>query len=235
MSYPSHKLPTSFFSLQNLTHLKLQQCVIPPLATLSKFGRLTSLCLYQVIEDALRFTQSGSSDFVDLFRCLPLIERLEMNQCPVKLFALGVIPPKLTNAIAHLKYLGLFGLSFVKEYELSSVFLLVSSSPNIKKIKLEMLSYASREVVSQTAKGFFDLLDYSDINLEHLCEIEITNFTWLKPEMDFVKVILAKSPMLANVQLMFDKMTDVQKRCWALEELLKLPRPSSKTKIIVKQ
>ncbi|MFS8021676.1 hypothetical protein Hanom_Chr16g01430181 [Helianthus anomalus] len=144
----------------------------------------------------------------------------------------GVIPPKLTNAIAHLKYLGLFGLSFAKEYQLSFVFLLVSSSPNIKKIKLEMRSYASREVVSQTAKGFFDLLDYSDINLEHLCEIEITNFTWLKPEMDFVKVILAKSPMLANVQIMFDKMIDVQKRCWALEELLKLPRPSSRTKII---
>ncbi|MFS8021675.1 putative leucine-rich repeat domain superfamily [Helianthus anomalus] len=163
MSYPSHKLPTSFFSLQNLTHLKLQKCVIPPLATLSRFGRLTSLCLYQVvttkstllqflsccplirnftlIEDALRFTQSGSSDFVDLFQCLPLIERLEMNHCPVQLFALGVIPPKLTNAIAHLKYLGLFGLSFAKEYELSSVFLLVSSSPNLKKIKLEAKQY----------------------------------------------------------------------------------------------
>ncbi|KAI7740079.1 hypothetical protein M8C21_011417 [Ambrosia artemisiifolia] len=252
-----HKLPTSFFSLQNLTHLKLRYCAIPPLATFPRFGRLTSLCFYGVvitdatllqflsccpmiknftlIEYVFRFTSSGcSSDFVDLFCFSPYIERLEMNRYPVKFFSLGVKAPKSTKAIVHLKYLGLSELSFANEDELSSVYLLVSNSPNIKKIKLEMCRYNPNEVVSQTAKDFFDVLDYSDISLEHLHELEITNFGGIKPEMDFLKLILANSPMLDRVQLVFCDLILLPARYGTLEALLGLPRASSRAKIILK-
>ncbi|KAI3818341.1 hypothetical protein L1987_12146 [Smallanthus sonchifolius] len=249
---PHHKLPSSFFSFQNLTHLKLLKCAIHPLASFSGFGRLTSLCFYDVvitksallrflsccpkiknftlIENSSCFTESGCSDFVDLFQCLPLIEHLEMISYSIKFFALGVIPQKFTNAIVHLNFLCISELSFKKEDELCAVLLLVSRSPNIEKIKLETCSYSTRKVMSHT-KDFFDLLGYSRISLEHLRELEITHFTGMKPEMDFVKVILAKSPMLEKVRLVFAEQINITDRLETLEGLLEFPRASSIAKV----
>ncbi|KAI3731644.1 hypothetical protein L1987_62833 [Smallanthus sonchifolius] len=218
----NHKLPSSFFSFQNLTHLELQKCVIHPLASFYGFGRLTSLCFYDVIitkstllrflsccpkiknftliEDELCFTESVCSDFVDLFQYLPLIEHLQMNLCPVKLFALGVIPQKFSSAIVHLNFL----------------------APNIKKLKLKMCRYNPREVVSQ-------IVDYSFIRLDRLIlrELEIKNFTGMKPQMDFLKVILAKSPMLGRIRLTFDRKIDYQTGFRTVEKLRELQLASS--------
>ncbi|KAI3731641.1 hypothetical protein L1987_62830 [Smallanthus sonchifolius] len=247
-----HKLPSSFFSFQNLTHLKLFNCAIHPLASFSGFGRLTSLCFYDVvitkstllwflrccpkiknftlIGDELCFIESGCSDFIDLFQCLPLIEHLEMNSYLIKFFALGAIPQKFTNAIVHLNFLCLSKLSFKNEDVLCAVLLLVSRSPNIEKIKLEMCRYNTKEMVSQT-KDFFDLLGYSCISLEHLRELEITRFLGMKPEMNFVKVILSKSPMLEKVRLVFGEQINFTDRLETQEGLLEFPRASSRAKV----
>ncbi|KAI3731642.1 hypothetical protein L1987_62831 [Smallanthus sonchifolius] len=159
--------------------------------------------------DDIHFIERGCSDFVSLFHCLPSVEHLQMNRCQVKFFTVESIPHKLkfTDAIVHLNFLGLFGLSSVKQNEFNAVLLLVASSPNIKKLKLEMGSYEPWEL------KFFE--------------------PFFEPEMDFVKLILAKSPMLEKVGLVFGKMIDFQNRFWILKELLELPRASSLAKIIV--
>ncbi|KAM0003280.1 putative F-box domain-containing protein [Helianthus debilis subsp. tardiflorus] len=83
MSCQSHKLPTSFFSLQNLTHLKLQKCLIPPLATLSRFGRLTSLCLYEVV--------TTKSTLLQFLSCCPLIRNFTLVRTNIRIFKLVLI------------------------------------------------------------------------------------------------------------------------------------------------
>ncbi|XP_076960402.1 F-box/FBD/LRR-repeat protein At1g13570-like [Bidens hawaiensis] len=249
-----YTLPSSFFSMQSLTYLKLQRCTIHPSTTFSAFGRLTSLCFNNVyisksallqflsccpviknftpIEDDTYFSGEVSSKFVDLFQRLPLVEHLHMSCCPVKLFASDVIPMKFANLIVCLNVLRLVGLSFAEKDELRFVLLLISNSPNIKKIKLEMHSYNRKNVVSQIDMDSFDPLDYSYTSLEHLRVLKMTEFTGMKPEMDFVKLILAMSPMLQKVRLEFDTMIDLQKKIVSLEGLLELPRASSRAKIV---
>uniref|UniRef100_A0A251RPD2 FBD domain-containing protein n=1 Tax=Helianthus annuus TaxID=4232 RepID=A0A251RPD2_HELAN len=61
-----------------------------------------------------------------------------MNCCAVKCFASGDIPESLPNMLVHLRDLILYGLSFGQEDELRFVLLLVASSPNLKKVKMEM-------------------------------------------------------------------------------------------------
>ncbi|XP_076921459.1 F-box/FBD/LRR-repeat protein At1g13570-like [Bidens hawaiensis] len=174
--------------------------------------------------------------------CFMIQEIFQWVHCPIsygrtskfsgKPETIGSFGSTKLNAIVHLSFLGLFDLSFAKDDELRPVLLLVSNSPNVKKIKLEMSSYDIMDDVSQAAKDYFDLVDCSNIILDHIRELEITNFTGMKPEMDFVKHILAKSPMLEKVRLEFDIMIDFQKRFGTLEGLLKLPRASSRAKII---
>ncbi|MFS8005874.1 putative FBD domain-containing protein [Helianthus anomalus] len=60
--------------------------------------------------------------------------------------------------------------------------------------------------------GSFTLDDYSDITLEHLKEFEIQGFTDSEHELDFVRLILAKSPVLKKMMVFphyfFDKNND---------------------------
>ena len=55
------------------------------------------------------------------------------------------------------------------------------------------------------------LEDYTDICLKHLNEFEITYFGNKKPELEFVKFILAKSPALKKVSIWLEHYVDVNK------------------------
>ncbi|KAL4586532.1 hypothetical protein LXL04_011168 [Taraxacum kok-saghyz] len=216
-----HKLLSSFYLLQQLTHLKLQNCAFQPPPKFYGFNMLTSLYFHNVgitvkvllrfifncpllksftlIEDEQHAIGSWNSDFIELFECLPLIEHLHMSSYPVKCFASGVLPQKLPSALVHLRVLVLSGLCFAKEVELRSALLLITSSPNIEKIKMEM--WYSAEVSSMNV---LEVENYSYVNLDHLRELEIRNMSNIRPGMDFVKLVLAKSPMLKNVGIVID-------------------------------
>ncbi|KAI3777961.1 hypothetical protein L2E82_06869 [Cichorium intybus] len=111
-----------------------------------------------------------------------MIEHLCVNSSPLKCFCVGVMPQKLPIALVHLRVLNVSGLCFAKEVELRSALLLVTSSPNLEKIIMEMCY--TTEVVSQGAMNLLDLLDYSYVTLDRLRELEITNMSNIKPGMD---------------------------------------------------
>ncbi|KAI7726305.1 hypothetical protein M8C21_014361 [Ambrosia artemisiifolia] len=247
-----HKLLPAFFKLQQLTDLKLQNCAFQPPVTFKGFSRLVTLSFnnvsitakvflmfisncpqlkdFTLIGDEKHLMGCWNSGFVKLFECLPLVERLRMSWYPIKCFATGVMPQKLPTSLVHIKYLRLQGLSFAREIDLLSALLLVTSSPNIDTIILEM-QYNPNEAVSQTAMNLIDQQDYSYVILDHLRVITITNFTNMKPGMDFVRLILAKSPMLKIVDIMIDKRVDIHGEVKMLKELLQYPRASTRAKI----
>ncbi|KAJ9563627.1 hypothetical protein OSB04_008787 [Centaurea solstitialis] len=249
----AHKLLPSFFMLQQLTHLLLLNCAFQPPSTFCGFSRLTRLHFFNVgitckvllhflanCPLLKHFTLFGTekyligrwdSSFVELFECLPLIECLHMNSYPVQCFATGDMPQKLPTLVDSLTVLHLTGLCISREVELRSALLLVRSSPNIQKIVME-LYHNPNEVVSQNAMNLLDLEDYSNLNLDHLRELKITNISNTKPGLDFVKLILAKAPMLKKVGITVDKQVDTSNEVKMLRDLLEYERASSKAKIV---
>ncbi|XP_076953622.1 F-box/FBD/LRR-repeat protein At1g13570-like [Bidens hawaiensis] len=247
-----HKLLPAFFKLQQLTVLKLQKFAFQPPVTFKGFSRLVSLSFKNVsitAKDFLWFISScpqlndltligdenhllghWNSDFVELFECLPLAENLCMNWYPIKCFATGVMPHKLPSSLIHIKYLHLTGLSFARDIYLHSALLLITSSPNIESIILEM-QYYQNEAVSQGAMNLVDHQAYSCVILDHLRVIKITNFTYTKTGMDFVKLILAKSPMLEKVNIVIDRRVDVNGEVKMLKGLVHYSRASARAKI----
>ncbi|KAJ0439897.1 putative F-box domain, leucine-rich repeat domain superfamily, F-box-like domain superfamily [Helianthus annuus] len=249
LGHSAYKIPSSFFSLKRLTHINLKNCVVHLQSTSFRFERLTSLCFHNVnitnkmlicfisccpILKSLTLVRSNNvpigeekhfvgsdqySDLVQLFQLLPLIEHLEMNCCPVKVEDKGVIPQSLPNKFVHLRALVLHGLSFGKEDELRFVILLVTSSPNLKKIRMEM-NCSPTEAMSQTAMNLFELQDYAYVKLDHLDELEITNFGNMKPGMDFLKLILAKSSMLKKVRVVINNNISVSDEVKMLRDVL---------------
>ncbi|KAL8229917.1 hypothetical protein R6Q57_014817 [Mikania cordata] len=153
-----------------------------------------------------------------------------MSWYPIKCFAIGVMPQKLPTSLVHLNWLHLRGLSFAREIDLHSALLLVTSSPNIETIVMEM-QHDPKEAMSQTAMNLIDHGDYSYVILDHLRALEITNFTRMKTGMDFVKLILAKSPILREVDIVINTQVDVYDEVKMLKELLLYPRASTRAEI----
>nr|GEW13640.1 hypothetical protein [Tanacetum cinerariifolium] len=60
-------------------------------------------------------------------------------------------------------------------------------------------------LVDEDGKKFVTLKDCSDIWLEHLKELDIVGFACQKAEMEFAKLIFAKSPVLRKVKMILDK------------------------------
>ncbi|XP_071703202.1 F-box/FBD/LRR-repeat protein At1g13570-like [Rutidosis leptorrhynchoides] len=169
-----------------------------------------------------------ATSFIELF---PVIEHLVLCARNIWLdcFIRGVVPRDVASSLVHLKYLYLEEMCFLVNEWLRFLVLMIVSSPNLEKLKLVCFE--------EHSMGFDDDLfsvtmrECSDIWLEHLIELEIDGFGNKKPYLEFVKLILAKSPVLKKLRLKVDDNDEVLK---LLEALLPFPRASQVVEIIVK-
>ncbi|XP_021982364.1 F-box/FBD/LRR-repeat protein At1g13570-like [Helianthus annuus] len=132
----------------------------------------------------------------NLFECLRGIEYL-IVWCFIFLSFLP-FPRKLPTTLVHLKYLCMECVCFCHIYALPIFVLLIRSSPNLEKLKLVV---TEDEVLDESYTGSSTLEDYSDILSEHLNELEILHLRNYENGLVFVKLILAKSPILKKVKV----------------------------------
>ncbi|GJR27359.1 F-box/FBD/LRR-repeat protein-like protein [Tanacetum coccineum] len=237
-----YKLPLSFFSLHQLTDLSLVFCNVGYQPTLNGFGNLTSLHMEHVEidkETLLRFLSNcpllksitvdmvsrniGFETFttIQLFECLPVIEQVTFSSTFLLCFFQDVVPRQLTASLLHLEYVCLEGIWYRDTFVLPFIALLLRSSPNLKTLKLLMDSFPPQ--------------DYSDIWLEHLNELEIDKCASLKHEMEFVKCILAKSPVLKKVNIVLDFAVAKKEELKMLRIISRSPRASPEVDINVER
>ena len=80
----------------------------------------------------------------------------------------------------------------------------------------------------------FTVDSYSDIWLEHLNEVHFKGFKDWGNELNFVKLILAKSPVLKKVRIILDYSAfDEDEELQILQILLSFPRASPVVEIII--
>ncbi|KAJ0445103.1 putative F-box domain, FBD domain, leucine-rich repeat domain superfamily [Helianthus annuus] len=242
----SYKLPVSFFSLQGLECVHLYDCILEPPLTFNGFSSLTIFRIWDVDVSAQKLQQFLSKcpqlvnlrlagcqkgiDFVagenkftfgDLLQCVPLIQTLNISKYYMKYLCAGGMPHKLPTSLAHLKDLFL-DVCLVEQNEISSALCIIRSSPVLQKIKF-LMSDNEKLPVQQTPSNFLDPEDYPDLKLDYLVTLEIANFSNLPLEMKFVKLIMAKSPLLKNVKIKLNDNVSVDEEMKMLKDMLRLP------------
>ncbi|GKC89626.1 F-box/FBD/LRR-repeat protein-like protein [Tanacetum coccineum] len=247
-----YRLPLSMFSLNHLTGLHLNSCVLdhqPPfkvcfsltslhmecvtiskstlLHLLSNCPLLTSVTLNNISYIGV---DDSTSTITNLFERLPVVESLSIYLWTVELFIKDGVPRELPTALVHLKYVHIDYMSFIYKYGLNFLALLMRSSPNLEKLKLQIFDGLMDESDKDCS---YTIEDCSDIWLENLNELEITNFIYEKEELDFVKLILAKSPVLKKVMLILWKGVDKKEELQITRVLLPSPRASKAVTIII--
>ncbi|KAL4586530.1 hypothetical protein LXL04_011166 [Taraxacum kok-saghyz] len=146
-------------------------------------------------------------ELVELLKCIPSVQVLKIYQMNTKHLGAGSMPRKLPVTLPHLRTLVLK----VCFYELSTVLCMISSFPNLEKIMIVCLDRCGW-CYDHTFKTMLDPQDYSFLKLDHLKEMEIIGFQNYDIEVEFVKLIMAKSPVLkkAQIELNFDVSHDVE-------------------------
>ncbi|XP_076892100.1 F-box/FBD/LRR-repeat protein At1g13570-like [Bidens hawaiensis] len=244
-----YRLPLSFFSLHQLTDLYLNGCVLDRQPPSNVFGSLTTLDLQEIkIRDnaLLRLLSScplltrltimsdvdsvygGGSSIADLMECIPNIEYLSVFFFIFLCFL--PLPKELPTTLVHLKCLCMELVWFSHKYVVPFLVLLLKSSPNLKKLKLEL---SADELFDESETAFVTIEDYSDIMLEHLNELEISEFSNKENELDVVKLILARSPVLKKVTIFLWDEFDEDVKLQISETLLSFRCASPVVKIII--
>ncbi|KAJ0445105.1 putative F-box domain, FBD domain, F-box-like domain superfamily protein [Helianthus annuus] len=244
----SYKLPVSFFSFQGLEFIHLQNCTFEPPLTLNRFSSLTGIVLWKVDVSAQMLQQFLSNcpllefislnehqkaidsvaggntfTFVNLLPCVPLIQVLNIREYYMKYLCTGGMPHKLPTSLAHLKDLFL-DVCLVEQNEISSALCLIRSSPVLERIVFQMFDN-DKLPVRQTPANFLDPDGYPDLKLDHLEMLEMYNYSNLPLEMEFVKLIMAKSPVLKKVQIELNDNVSVDEELKMLRDLVRLPFP----------
>ncbi|MFS8031848.1 putative leucine-rich repeat domain superfamily, F-box-like domain superfamily [Helianthus anomalus] len=199
----------------------------------SKCPLLEYFCLLGCQKGLDFATGENKFTFVDLLQCVPLIVTLDISKYYMKYLSAGGMPRKLPTSLARLEYLYL-DLCMAEKDEISSALCMIMSSPLLKKIHFEM--YDNEEpLVQQTPTDFLDPEDYPDMNLDYLEILMIDDFSNLPFEMEFVKLIMAKSPKLEEVRIKLRCTVSVNEELKMVKDMLLLPfsRASPYARLII--
>ncbi|XP_071703543.1 F-box/FBD/LRR-repeat protein At1g13570-like [Rutidosis leptorrhynchoides] len=192
------------------------------LHVISKSPLLKHLAVVNV--SLFNICKCDDSTIAELFQCLPVVESLFLSIWVIMCLVEDGIPRELPISLVHLKYFYLEHMCFVDDYGLPFLALLIRCSPNLEKLKLQVIH---KSTYMQSKIDSVCLEDYSDISLEHLNELEIRNCRNLKPELEFVKLILAKSPMLKKVTISLNNRVAKDEEMEMLRILFCFPQASS--------
>ncbi|XP_016440001.2 LOW QUALITY PROTEIN: F-box/FBD/LRR-repeat protein At1g13570 [Nicotiana tabacum] len=104
----------------------------------------------------------------------------------------GELPTRLPFQLNHVKRLYLFGHCLCKLCEVSYALCLMRSMPYLQYLEIEVNNSVVVAPESHEVEGF------SDLTFDHLMEIKLDGFIGRNPQMQLIKLLLAKSPVLVR-------------------------------------
>ncbi|KAI7754354.1 hypothetical protein M8C21_006042, partial [Ambrosia artemisiifolia] len=163
--------------------------------------------------------------FLDV--CMTKQNEISSALCMIRssplLVKIGGMPHKLPTSLFRLKYLYLH-VCLAEKNEISSALCMIKSSPFLEEI--DFLMYDNEKVpAQQTPTNFLEPENYPDMNLDYLVAFWVENFRNLPLEVEFVKLIMAKSPVLKKVQIKLNNKVSVDEELKMLKDMLRLPFP----------
>ncbi|XP_022015271.1 F-box/FBD/LRR-repeat protein At1g13570 isoform X1 [Helianthus annuus] len=196
---------------------------------LSKCPLLEYLCLIGS-QNGLDFVAGETKfTFVDLFS----VCAFDSDFGYLKVLHEGGMPHKLPDSLVHLKYLFL-DVCMAEKNEISALLCMIMSSSLLEKIGFLMCDNEKLDHL-ETLEMNLDPQDYPDMKLDHLVSLWIEDFSNLRLEMEFVKLIMAKSPVLKKVRIVLDGNVSVDEELEMLRDLVlhPIPRASPSAKLAI--
>ncbi|CAK7327898.1 unnamed protein product [Dovyalis caffra] len=240
-----YKLPCHLYSFQQLRHLNLYNCAFKPPSTFKGFDRLVSLEFRKVLFAAERFG-------IFISNC-PLLERMALEGCP-HFYCLRISAPNLkclsfcrtfdsinlknTPLLENLS-ISMNGIpetaKYLRDRKTSNLIEIVSSVPAVEKLSAEqhfLKANTKTEAAMEPVLEYMRVQDFSDCSLNRLREVKMQLISGVQSELEFMKLLLAKSTMLEKLEILPTKENSTNGGFQILRELIRFRRASAKAEII---
>ncbi|THG02957.1 hypothetical protein TEA_018884 [Camellia sinensis var. sinensis] len=239
-----YKLPSSLFSCLQLKILTLHSCIFNSPPEFKGFSRLLELELYEVVVTADILSRLISSS--------PLLERLSLQNstsidcleinAPNLRFLLceihaGSICLKNTVQLASVA-IGLMASMDVEEFEVAETSKLVTLFGSLPVIEfLELDYYYLRAYVDEETNAvdpvleLLEMQEWLDVSLNQLQTLDFWNLSGTSSELEFIKLLLAISPVLEVIFIEPDSEKIADKGVRILKQLAQFPHLSPKVEI----
>ncbi|XP_060186135.1 F-box/FBD/LRR-repeat protein At1g13570-like [Lycium barbarum] len=218
--------------LKTLKVLSVLEINAPMLRSFDFTGSISSLCLKNVpvLTKASLICEHSSMvvenfDYAKFFESCSGLEHLLLNfGYGYDEFFADEIPTRLPFYLNRVKHLDLSQIVLKNPFKLSCALCLIRSSPYLEYLKIEVNNRPESDIEES-----FELERFSDVTFNHLREVTVVSFGGTMPEMQFIKLLLAKSPVLVKMQI--DPAFYIDARSETLAELLKFQHASPKAEI----
>ncbi|XP_009761511.1 F-box/FBD/LRR-repeat protein At1g13570-like [Nicotiana sylvestris] len=224
-----------------LNHIQIKA---PKLRSFDFTGNIELICIKKapllvklsLVNTAELSEEARQSDHAKYFESFPALEHLNLNYLSVMVLDAGSgdIAAKLSSPLNCLKCLCLSDICLDELDEFSYVLCLIRSSPYLQDIQMKIF-YVALDTLIDPVRG--DVVNdipasFRDVTLNHLRVARLDNITGTKPEMELIKLLLAKSPMLVRMLLQPNKGQEfAETRLKVLADITKFSRASPKAEV----
>ncbi|XP_023731543.1 F-box/FBD/LRR-repeat protein At1g13570 [Lactuca sativa] len=188
---------------------------------------LVSIAFEKPIEDFVRVEEMN---LATMLSNLSKVEYFYINSYFLKFLIAEKIPKLLPGAISSLKHLWLLDIQLGDLNQLHAVLCFLRNSPNLEKLFVRHFDMDPRVDVGP-ASDHLESPNCLDSTLDQLKIVEMTCLKGSKPELLFIKLLLAHSPSLQKFTIKPSRASDVQKRYDIAKEVMQFPRASTKAKM----
>ncbi|KAI8021860.1 F-box/FBD/LRR-repeat protein [Camellia lanceoleosa] len=140
------------------------------------------------------------------------------------------VPKRLQPTMNNLKTLQFLEICFGQLNDISLILCLIRSSPNLEKITIQAYVDEETNAVDPVLE-LLEMQQWLDVSLNQLQTVDFWNLSGTSSELEFVKLLLAISPVLEVIFIEPDSEKIVDKGVRILKQLAQFPRLSPKVEI----
>ncbi|KAF7850171.1 hypothetical protein BT93_L5792 [Corymbia citriodora subsp. variegata] len=169
---------------------------------------------------------ANSSNLHQLFRNLPNIQSLKLQNYSLKYLAIGNVPKTPPNELVHLKCL-FTCIDFNSVEEILTAMCLIRSSPQLKLVDFQNRVEDQQTTRIGTTADFWE--DHRACCLEKVQVVSIGGISGSEPELELINILLTCSPNLLKMTIRPNSMSGEGK---LVRELLRFRRASTQAEVI---
>ncbi|XP_050204658.1 F-box/FBD/LRR-repeat protein At1g13570-like [Mercurialis annua] len=222
-----------------LERLSIQECDefdnldidIPYLKFFEFSGDFKSLCFRKPCQHLSTVIFDGDLDACEptkLLEYLPVVKHLRLGLSFVHNMLHETMPKKLS--LGCLKVLELPDICFWRAGDISTAFSLILSSPNLEKLEIGSVGLHRRELATE----FLEVKDplANELKKLRVVKIKLGYTKAIKPELEFIKFLLAGSVELEKMFIQPDERTVAKEGLKILKRITRFQRSSKKAEIV---
>ncbi|KAK1355626.1 FBD domain-containing protein [Heracleum sosnowskyi] len=178
--------------------------------------------------------QTETPNVVNVLSSLHKIEKFSIAKYFMRYLAAGGLPKRLSRPLSYLRTLSCFDINFTCLAEVSCLLCLIRSAPNLCKLHISVDPDPEEGNFEESSEEDFQDCSadqFQDCTADHLEIVTFSHFQGLKAELELVKFLLARSPLLKTMFIHRNLNMEKDVAFKSLEEMLEFSRASSRAQI----